>query len=327
MGCSANTPGPPRIENAQVAVYLTYASAAGHALIDRELYLPRVWAGDTDRREQAGVPTKVKFATKPALAAEMITRALDAGVSARWVAGDEVYGADPKLRKTLEDRGVGYVLAVACSHQVRTGVGKIRADQLAASLPRRAWQRLSAGDGSKGPRFYDWAWISIEPERADAQGQRWLLIRRNTTGELAYYRCWSPEPVPLRELVRVAGRRWTVEESSQASKTLTGLDQHQVRRCTSWHRWTILAMLAYALFAVLAATERAETPTPQGLIALTCNEIHHLFNTLIIEPIQDLRHRLHWSTWRRRHQYRARTSHYQRRQAIPTRDHELRLSY
>jgi SRSO17 transposase len=316
-----------RIENAQVAVYLTYASAAGHALIDRELYLPRVWAGDTDRREQAGVPTKVKFATKPALATEMITRTLDAGVSARWVTGDEVYGADPKLRKTLEDRGVGYVLAVACSHQVRTGVGKIRADQLAASLPRRAWQRLSAGDGSKGPRFYDWAWISIEPERADAQGQRWLLIRRNTTGELAYYRCWSPEPVPLRELVRVAGRRWTVEESFQASKTLTGLDQHQVRRWTSWHRWTILAMLAYALFAVLAATERAETPTPQGLIALTCNEIHHLFNTLIIEPIQDLRHRLHWSTWRRRHQYRARTSHYQRRQAIPTRDHELRLSY
>lgn len=258
----------------------------------------------------------------------MITRALDAGVSARWVAGDEVYGADPKLRKTLEDRGVGYVLAVACSHPVRTGVGKIRADQLAVSLPRKAWQRLSAGNGSKGPRFYDWAWISIEPERGDAQGQRWLLVRRNNaTGELAYYRCWSPTPVPLRELVRVAGRRWTIEESFQASKTLTGLDQHQVRRWDSWHRWTILAMLAYAFLAVLTATERAETSTPPGLIALTCNEIHRLFNTLIVEPIRDLRHRLHWSTWRRRHQHRARTSHYQRRQAIPTRDHELRLSY
>ena len=151
---------------------------------------------------------------------------------------------------------------------------------------------------------------------------------------LAVKNCWTlaehaghDSPDGLRELVRVAGRRWTVEESFQASKTLTGLDQHQVRRWTSWHRWTILAMLAYALFAVLAATERAETPTPQGLIALTCNEIHHLFNTLLIEPIQDLRHRLHWSTWRRRHQHRARTSHYQRRQAIPTRDHELRLSY
>ena len=311
-----------RIENALVAVYRTYASTAGHALIDRELYLPRVWADDPDRREQAGVPATVKFATKPALATEMITRALDAGVTARWVAGDEVYGADPKLRKTLEDRGVGYVLAVACSHPVRTGVGKIRADELAARLPRNAWQRLSAGNGSKGPRFYDWAWISIEPEPgavpSGTLGQRWLLIRRNNaTGELAYYRCWSPAPVPLRELVRVAGRRWTIEESFQASKTLTGLDQHQVRRWTSWHRWTILAMLAHALLAVLAATERAETPTPPGLIALTCNEIHRLFNTLIVEPIQDLRHRLHWSTWRRRHQHRARTSHYQRREAIP----------
>jgi SRSO17 transposase len=289
-----------RIENAQVAVYLTYASA-----------------GDTDRREQAGVPATVKFATKPALASEMITRALDAGVAARWVAGDEVYGGDPKLRKTLEDRGVGYVLAVACSHQVRTGVAKVRADQLAASLPGKAWQRLSAGDGSKGPRFYDWAWISIEPDHAEAQGQRWLLVRRNNaTGELAYYRCWSPAPVPLRELVGVAGRRWTIEESFQASKTLTGLDQHQVRGWTSWHRWTILAMLAYAFLAVLTATERAETPTPPGLIALTCNEIHRLFNTLIVEPIQDLRHRLHWSTWRRQHQHRARTSHYQRRETV-----------
>ena len=113
------------------------------------------------------------------------------------------------------------MLAVACSHQVRTGAGKIRADELAASLPRRAWQRLSAGDGSKGPRFYDWAWISIQPERAEIDGQWWLLIRRNnTTGELAYYRCWSPAPVPLRDLVRVAGRRWTIEESLCATRRL-----------------------------------------------------------------------------------------------------------
>ncbi|NEA36918.1 hypothetical protein [Streptomyces sp. SID13031] len=153
-------------------------------------------------------------------------------MTARWVAGDEVYGADPKLRKTVED--LGYVLAVAYSHPVRTGVGKVRADQLAASLPRKAWQRLSAGHASKGPRFYDSAWISIEPEHSDAQGQRRLLIRRNnTTGELAYYRCRSPTPVPLRELVGVAGRRWTIEESFQTSKTLTELDQYQVGRWDS----------------------------------------------------------------------------------------------
>jgi SRSO17 transposase len=309
-----------RIENAQVAVYLTYASAGGHALIDRELYLPQVWADDTDRRTTAGVPAEVKFATKPALAAEMITRALDTGVAATWVAGDEVYGGDPQLRATLEDRGIGYVLAVACSHPVRTPAGKQRADELASRLPRRAWQRLSAGDGSKGPRFYDWAWISIEPDDTESQRHWWLLVRRNNaTGELAYYRCHAPGPVPLRELVRVAGRRWTVEESFQASKTLTGLDQHQVRRWTSWHRWTILAMLAYALLAVITATERAENPTPQelSLIALTCNEIHRLFNTFIAQPIRDLRHRLRWSTWRRRHQHRARTSHYRHRQTLP----------
>lgn len=310
-----------RIENAQVAVYLTYASLSGHALIDRELYLPQVWADDADRRSQAGVPAEVEFATKPALAAEMITRALDAGVKAGWVAGDEVYGADPTLRETLEDRDVGYVLAVACNHQVRTDAGKFRADELAASLPCEAWQRLSAGNGSKGPRYYDWAWISIQPERAKVEGQWWLLIRRNnTTGELAYYRCWAPAPMPLRQLVRVAGRRWTIEESFQASKTLAGLDQHQVRRWTSWRRWTLLAMLAYASLAVVAVTEKADNPVPQehSLIALTCNEIKRLFNTFINQPMRDLRHQLRWSIRRRRHQHRARTSHYHRRQAIPT---------
>jgi hypothetical protein len=114
-------------------------------------------------------------------------------------------------------------------------------------------------------------------------------------------------------LVQTAGRRWTVEESFQASKGLAGLDQHQVRRWISWQRWTMLAMLAFAFLAVLAATEQAHQPAPAGLIPLTCNEIHHLFNVLIAQPLSDLRHRLHWSTWRRRHQHRAGTSHYQRR--------------
>ena len=138
-------------------MYLTYASDRGHALIDRALYLPESWAADAQRRGHAGVPDEAQFATKPALAREMIARALDAGVPARWVASDEVYGADPGLRDELEHRGVGYVLAVACSHQVTTAPGTLRADTIAASLPRRAWQRLSAGPGSKGPRYYDWA--------------------------------------------------------------------------------------------------------------------------------------------------------------------------
>lgn len=302
-----------RVENSQVAVYLTYATRVGHALIDRALYLPRSWAEDTERRAAAGIPDEVGFATKPALAREMIVRALDHGAPAPWVAGDEVYGADPRLRGELEDRGVGYVLAVACSHPVSTSAGTRRADELATSLPRHTWQRVSAGPGSKGPRFYDWAWVTIA---APHPGQRWLLIRRNTsTGELAYYRCYAPEPVPLPTLIHVAGRRWTVEESFQAGKGLTGLDQHQVRRWTSWHRWTVLAMLAYAFLAVLAATEHATNPATDGLIPLTCNEIHHLFNVLITTPISNLCHRLRCSTWRRRHQHRAKILHYQRRTA------------
>lgn len=308
-----------RVENAQVAVYLTYATTMGHAFIDRELYLPRSWSGDRERRERADVPAEVDFATKPALAAGMIIRALDAGVNARWVAADEVYGGNPTLRKALQDRGIGYVLAIACDHQIPTAAGKLRADTSAARLPAKAWQQRCAGNGSKGPRFYDWAQVTID-EPTGAGEHRLLIRRNNSTGELAYYRCWSPARARLQDLVRVAGRRWTIEESFQAGKTLTGLDQHQVRRWTSWRRWTLLAMLAQALLAVIAATERAENPVPQrtSLIALTCNEIHRLFNTLIAEPIRHLRHRLHWSIWRRRHQHRARTSHYHHRQALTT---------
>jgi SRSO17 transposase len=298
-----------RIENCQVAVYLTYASAAGHALIDRELYLPKSWAGDPQRCQQAGIPAGTPFTTKPALARQMIARALDAGAPARWVAGDEVYGADPSLRADLENRKMGYVLAVAKSHAVSTGTGSLRADHLAAMLPRSAWQRCSAGAGAKGHRYYDWAWVSIASGPA---GHRWLLIRRHLrTGELAFYRCYAPQPVPLSALVQVAGRRWTVEEDFQASKGLAGLDEHQVRRWGSWHRWVTLAMLA-AAFLTITATRHTCQPPPGGQIPLTRNETARLLATLILTPAHSPRHRLNWSTWRRRHQHRARTSHYQR---------------
>jgi SRSO17 transposase len=309
-----------RIENAQVAVYLTYAGTAGHAMIDRELYLPRSWTTDSDRLTEAGVPEDVEFLTKPALAAGMLTRALNAGVPARWVAGDEVYGADPVLRAELENHRVGYVLAVGSNRRIPTAAGLLSADEITKGLPKRAWQRLSAGPGAKGQRYYDWALI-VHPDptdRADSVDPQcwWLLVRRHrSTGELAFYRCYSPNIVPLRELVRVAGRRWTVEESFQAGKGLAGLDEHQVRRWTSWRRWTLLAMLAHALLAVIAAHEHTDQPTPAGLIALTCNEIRRLFTTFVIEPERILTCPQAWSHWRRRHQHRARTSHYQRQEA------------
>ena len=290
-------------------------------MIDRELYLPQSWTSDPDRCAAAGVPDDIEFATKPALAAGMLVRAFNAGVPARWVAGDEVYGADPGLRAELEARRVGYVLAIGCDRRIRTAAGPIRADTLAAGVPKRVWQRLSAGPGAKGQRYYDWAWIA-HPDPAGAADPAdptddqcwWLLIRRHRrTGELAFYRCYSPALVPLRELVRVAGRRWTVEESFQAAKGLAGLDEHQVRRWTSWQRWTLLAMVAHALLAVIAANEHPDQPVPAGLIPLTCNEIRRLLTALIIEPARTIACTLTWSAWRRRHQYRAKTSHYQRR--------------
>jgi SRSO17 transposase len=298
-----------RVENCQVAVFLSYASAAGHALIDRELYLPRSWAADPARCAAAGIPAKTAFATKPRLARRMIGRALDAGTPAAWVTGDEVYGADPGLRADLERRRIGYVLAVAASHQVTTAAGPCQARTIAARLPRRAWQRCSAGEGAKGYRYYDWAWLAIDPGRP---GHCHLLIRRNRrTRELAFYRCYSPRQVPLGILVKVAGIRWTTEENFQAGKGLTGLDEHQVRRWDSWYRWTTLAMLALAFLTVAAATEHA-SPPPDDQIPLTRNEIAALFSTLIIDQVKDTRHRLRWSTWRRRRQHRAKTCHYLR---------------
>jgi SRSO17 transposase len=309
-----------RIENSQVAVYLTYASDKGHALIDRALYLPKSWTEDAERMSGAGVPGETVFATKPALAQDMITDAVAAGARAAWVAGDEVYGGDSKLRRHVRKAGLGYVLAIAKDHQIITGIGARRAVDLAVRLPKQSWQRLSAGRGSKGERWYDWALIdttdeAVDPAATSTGGHHWLLIRRNrTTGEYAFYRAYSPTPVPLKALVRVAGRRWTIEESFAASKELAALDEHQVRTWTSWHRWTALAILAHAFLSVMAATEPAPA-TGQTLIALTRNEIRRLL-TAAIAPIQTAEHVVQWSIWRRQHQARARISHYARRAAL-----------
>jgi SRSO17 transposase len=302
-----------RVENSQVAVYLAYCAPRGQALIDRELYLPQSWTSDPGRCAAAGIPDGTVFATKPALARRMLARTLDAGAAAAWVTGDEVYGADPGLRADLEQRQMSYVLAVACHHRVTAGTRQ-RADTLAARLPRSAWQRYSAGAGAKGHRYYDWAWLAIDPGRP---GHRWLLIRRNRrTAELAFYRCYSPRHVPLPALVKTAGTRWAIEETIQASKGLAGLDEHQVRTWASWHRWVTLAMLATA-FLTIAAAEQARSPAPAGHIPLTRNEIAHLLAALIIRPAQGTRHRLRWSAWRRHHQHQARTCHYQRQAREP----------
>jgi SRSO17 transposase len=319
-----------RIENSQVAVCLAYASARGYAFIDRELYLPRSWTADPGRCADAGVPADVEFATKPALAAVMITRAVAASAPARWAAGDEVYGNDPKLRAGIAGHGLGFVLAVAKDHRIPTAAGTRRAIDLAVCLPAGAWQRMSAGEGAKGPRLYDWAFTqTTDPALpSDGQGSNWLLIRRSlpssrqAKAQYAFYRAHAPGPVPLHLLVQVAGTRWKIEEGFAGSKELTALDQHQVRSWTSWTRWSILAMLAHAFLSVMTATQPG--PGPDGthrddqdreLTPLTRNEIRRLLTSLLRQP-PPAWHQLHWSHWRRRHQATARRCHYQRRQAL-----------
>ncbi|MGI9092340.1 MAG: hypothetical protein ACR2FF_02605 [Mycobacteriales bacterium] len=152
--------------------------------------------------------------------------------------GDQWRRDTELLRKAIRDHHLGYVLQVAANRRVPTHAGPMRVDELAA-VPDSAWQRYTCGPGSKGPRYYDWAWIALLPEDDEHTGEHHLLIRRTPgTGELAYPRCYSPHRVPLSTLVRVAGQRWRIEESFQSAKGLVGLDQHQVRRWTSWRRWT-----------------------------------------------------------------------------------------
>ena len=243
-----------RIENCQLGVFLTYTSPRGRALIDRELYLPKTWTDDRNRCAEAGIGQDVEFTTKPELARRMLQRLLThhGQAAVPWFTADEAYGDNPGLRDWLDDQDLNYVMAVSCDARFATPTGPRRADELAASAPQRGWQRLSCGLGSKGHRLYDW--LLVDP----GADQHLLLVRRSISKptELAYYICRSRTPVPLAELVRVAGSRWGVEETFQFAKNDTGLDHYQVRRYDAWYRHITLSMLAAAFLAITAHTER-----------------------------------------------------------------------
>ena len=245
-----------RIENCQVGVFLAYAGARGRALLDRELYLPRLWAEDRERRREAGVPESVRFRTKPQLAKLMLERALESGVPFAWFTGDEVYGSDRKLRLRLERQGIPHVMAIKSNEKLWAltdrGPLQVRADRLASGVAESGWVRCSAGKGAKGPRVYDWAAVEIRPLREPGQGH-WLLARRSIAkpGELAYYVCFGPAGTGLEELVRVAGSRWAIEECFEEAKGEVGLDQYEVRRWDGWYRHITLAMLAHAYLTVI----------------------------------------------------------------------------
>ena len=245
-------------ENCQVGVLLAYSSSRGHAFVDRELYVPKEWAGDVERLKAAGVPQEVAFATKPEIARRMLQRALDAGVLAKWVLADEVYGADFKLRSLLEERGQRYVLAVASNQYVWAGFYQLRVDELIRGLSEDTWQRLSCGEGSKGPRYYDWA--STRLNCPVGGWERWALARRSLVDpdELAYYLAFVPAGTSLDEMVRAAGRRWTIEEAIEQAKGEVGLDQYEVRSWRGWYRHITLSMLAHAYLAVTRVAANAE---------------------------------------------------------------------
>jgi SRSO17 transposase len=247
-----------RVENSQIGVFLAYASAHGRAFVDRALYLPEEWAQDAARRAEAGVPAAVAFATKGQLAKAMLGRAFAAGVPAAWVTGDEVYGDDPGLRRWLEAQERAYVLAISCGRRVVAQGRHQRVETLFAALPANAWVRCPAGEGSQGPRLYDWAWVRLDAA-VPADTAHWALARRSLSDptDLAYYRAYGPTGTPLEEVVRVAGLRWAIEEGFERAKDLVGLDQYEVRRWGAWYRHMTLALLAHAYLEVTRAQATA----------------------------------------------------------------------
>jgi SRSO17 transposase len=248
-----------RVENCQVGVFLGYSTAKGRALLDRALYLPKEWAGDAARRKGAGIPGGVEFATKILLARRMVERAVAAGVPARWVAADAVYGSDYHFRLTAENLGLGYVAGVRTDFSIFVAFRQVRVKDLLAEVPADGWRRLSCGAGAKGPRLYDWALFRTpcpEPETY----ARWVLIRRSVSApeEVAYFACGGPPATTLEELVLVAGTRWAIEDLFELAKGDCGLDEYEVRSWVGWHRHVTLSLLALAVLAVIRS--RAARP-------------------------------------------------------------------
>jgi SRSO17 transposase len=260
-----------KVDNCQIGVFLSYASPLGHALLDRELYLPREWTDDRERCRQAGIPEDRRFATKPQLAQQMLARALAAGVPAQWVTGDSVYGENRPLRRWLEVQPQAYVLAVSGKESVGLGTPQRQVKAILTSLPAEGWTRLSAGDGAKGPRWYDWRWLPLA-DPLEPGWHRRLLVRRSLSAptELTAYVVFAPHATSLPEVVRVAGSRWTVESGFEEAKGEVGLDQYEVRSWTAWYRHITLAMWALALLIVMRAGTIAvealkkSLPPPQG---------------------------------------------------------------
>jgi SRSO17 transposase len=314
-----------RVENCQVGVFLSYVTARGHALIDRDLYLPEDWCSDPARRRAAHIPETVRFQTKPELAQRMVQRAQSVGLPIRWVVADTVYGHSLDLRVFLEEQGYSYALAVPCTEVVcvQTQEGCLLSDVASIAhhvLTAQDWQRLSQSQGTKGERLFDWAILPMF-HRGTVDGRHWLVIRRclDDPHELAYYLVFAPLATPLPTIVQAIGARWHIEEDLQASKGL-GLDHYEVRSYVGWYRHITLVMLASAFLVSLCVqashpSSPQEGPSPSSpLIPLTTSEVRHLLARLIWPAPISAPLICQWSWWRRAHQYWAGYYHRRRRE-------------
>lgn len=316
-----------QVENCQMGVFLSYVTEQGHALIDRELYVPEDWCADLPRRRAVHIPDSLTFRTKPELAKQMVERALTAGLPIRWVVADTVYGHSTDLRLFLEEQGYAYALGVPSIEVVcvQTRAGLLVAD--VASIAQQAvrardWQRLSASLGTKGERFFDWARLSIA-QAGTVDGCHWLVVRRciDNPEELAYFLVWAPPGTSLATMVQALGARWHIEEDLEATKDL-GLSHYEVRSYLGWYRHLTLVILAYAFLVsvTVQARQAGEVPSEHQtarpsllLIALTPSEVRHLLAHLFFPLPTAAPFLLQWSWWRREHQYWAGYYHRRRR--------------
>jgi len=267
-----------KTENCQVGVFLSYASDLGQAFIDRELYLPEEWAHDEQRRKRTGVPEEIEMRTKPELAREMLERALDAGVKAAWVVADSVYGDTRRLGMFLEEREQPYALALSGKahvwsgfrqHRVSEVLEALRKGELSPGEDQEGWRRLSAGDGSKGPRLYDWLRLPLNPPMQEGF-ERWLLVRRSIEDpdELTAYTVFAPEGTTLEELAKVAGMRWRVEIGFEEAKGEVGLSHYEVRSWRGWYRHVTLALFAHAFLAAIRAKGQDIEASQKGALKM-----------------------------------------------------------
>src|SRR6266849_2466933 len=314
-----------QVDNCQVGVFLSYVTALGHALIDRELYLPEDRINDAAHRQAAHIPETVGFQTKPELARCMIQRALSASLPIGWVVADTVYGHSTDLRLWLEEQGLSYALAVPSNEVVCVQTAQGYRICEVASIEQQAlgaqdWQRLSMSLGTKGERLFDWAILPLVVH-GTVDGCHWLVLRRclDDPGEKAYYLVFAPLGTSLHTMVLAIGARWSIEVDLENAKDL-GLDQYEVRSYVGWYRHITLVMLASAFLLGICAQDHRHHPQQEGpipsppLIPLTTSEVRHLMARLIWPAPSHASLICQWSCWRRAHQYWAGYYHRSRRE-------------